>query len=237
MLMPSPARRRFLTGAVGLGTITLLTGCEVTDGVSAENALKYISRFNDRVQAMLFDPDQLAPSHDPSVITRPFPFNAFYAEDEAPEIDGADYLLEVGGMVSEPKGWSLAEIAALPRETQITQHICIEGWSAIGKFEGVPLRHFLERVGADKNAAYVEFRCEDGYSTSLDMASALHPQTQLTLMLNDEPLPRRNGYPIKVRVPTKLGFKNPKHIVEMIVTNEYKDGFWEAYGYNWFSGL
>jgi DMSO/TMAO reductase YedYZ molybdopterin-dependent catalytic subunit len=237
LLLPSPARRKFLTGAVGLGTITMLTGCEVTDGVSAENALRVISRFNDRVQAALFDPLKLAPSYDPSLITRPFPFNAFYAEDEVPEIEEADYRLEIGGMVSEKRSWTLAEIAALPKQTQVTQHICIEGWSAIGKFSGVPLRHFLERVGADQNAAYVEFRCDDGYSTSLDMPTALHPQTQLTLELNEETLPKRNGYPIKVRVPTKLGFKNPKHITEMIVTNEYKDGFWEAYGYNWFSGL
>jgi DMSO/TMAO reductase YedYZ molybdopterin-dependent catalytic subunit len=237
LLLPNPARRKFLTGAVGLGTLTLLTGYEVTDGFSAENALKIISRFNDKVQAALFDPDKFAPSFAEKDITRPFPFNAFYAEEEAPEIAGNDYVLEVGGKVSEEKSWSLAEIAALPREIQITQHICIEGWSAIGRFEGVPLHTFLKRVGADLKALYVEFRCDDGYSTSLDMATALHPQTQLTLMLNDEVLPRRNGYPIKVRVPTKLGFKNPKHVTEMIVTNEYRDGFWEAYGYNWFSGL
>ncbi len=90
----------------------------------------------------------------------------------------------------------------------------------------MPFRHFLEKIGADLRALYVEFRCDDGYSTSLDMATALHPQTQLTLKLNDETLPRRNGYPMKLRVPTKLGFKNPKHITEIIVTNEYRDGFW-----------
>ncbi len=168
----------------------------------------------------MFNPERLAPTHAVTDIVRPFPFNAFYAEDEAPEIDSADYALEVGGMVSEKKTWTLAEIAALPREIQITEHICIEGWSAVGKFEGVPFRHFLEKIGADLRALYVEFRCDDGYSTSLDMATALHPQTQLTLKLNDETLPRRNGYPMKLRVPTKLGFKNPKHITEIIVTND-----------------
>jgi DMSO/TMAO reductase YedYZ molybdopterin-dependent catalytic subunit len=237
LLLPSPARRLFLKGAVGIGTLTLLTGCEVTDGYSAENALRYVSAFNDRVQSLLFNPDTLAPGFAPEAITRPFPFNAFYAEDEAPEIAEADWQLAVAGKVSNTKSWTLGDIAKLPQETQITQHICIEGWSAIGEFQGVRLSHFLDLIGADKTASYVEFRCDDGYSTSLDMPTALHPQTQMTLRLNGETLPRRNGYPIKIRVPTKLGFKNPKHITELIVTNEYKEGYWEAYGYNWFSGL
>ena len=92
-------------------------------------------------------------------------------------------------------------------------------------------------VGADRRARYVQFRCADGYSTSLDMASALHPQTQMTFEFDGRTLPRSYGYPMKIRVPTKLGFKNPKHVVELVVSNDYIEGFWERYGYNWFSGL
>ena len=124
----------------------------------------------------------------------------------------------------------------LPKETQITQHICIEGWSAISKWSG-PLSDFLRRIGVDLTAKYVGFRCEDRYSASLDMATALHPQTQMTLGMDDGPLPRLYGFPMKIRVPTKLGFKNPKHVNELFVTNDYPGGFWEDRGYNWFIGL
>ena len=236
-LLPSPARRLFLRGAVGLGTLAMLTGCEVVDSSSAEDALKYVSRFNDRVQAMLFNPRTLAPTFAASEITRPFPFNAFYEQEKAPVIEEADYTLDIAGLVTDTKSWTLAELAKLPQESQITRHICIEGWSAIGHWTGVPFHVFLDRIGADKNAAYVEFQCADDYSTSIDMATALHPQTQLTLGFDGGPLPRIYGYPMKLRVPTKLGFKNPKHIISIEVTNEYRDGFWEAYGYNWHSGL
>ena len=92
------------------------------------------------------------------------------------------------------------------------------------------------RIGADTRARYVAFKCADGYSTSLDMATALHPQTQMTFKFADEILPRAYGFPMKIRVPTKLGFKNPKHIMAMFVTNTYPGGYWEDQGYNWFSG-
>src|SRR5262245_61120096 len=90
-LMPDPARRQFLRGAASLGALTMLTGCDIVDGVSAERALGVVSRFNDGVQAWLFDPDKLAPTYPESAITRPFPFNAYYPEDDAPEVDGARY--------------------------------------------------------------------------------------------------------------------------------------------------
>ena len=192
---------------------------------------------NDGVQAWLFDQTKLAPIYREADITRPFPFNAFYEIEKAPEVDPADYRLEIGGLVARTDPWKLGELSSLPRETQITMHICIEGWSAIGKWSGVRLAHFLRRIGADLRARYVQFRCADGYSTSLDMATALHPQTQMTLEFDDRPLPRQYGFPLKIRVPTKLGFKNPKHVTELIVTNEFHEGFWERYGYNWFSGL
>jgi DMSO/TMAO reductase YedYZ molybdopterin-dependent catalytic subunit len=236
-LLPEPSRRLFLRGAVGLGAVTLLTGCDLIDSDAAEGALMKISRFNDRVQALLFDPNKLAPTYPDSMITRPFPFNAYYDEDDAPEVDGETYKLEVGGLVDDKKSWALPELYALPQEKQVTRHVCVEGWSAIGSWTGARLSDFLKRVGADTRARYVWFQCAEGYSNTIDMPTALHPQTQMTFRFADETLPRKYGFPMKIRIPTKLGFKNPKHVIAMHVTNKDLGGYWEDRGYNWFSGL
>ena len=236
-LLPDPSRRLFLHGSASLGALAILAGCDVVDGESAEALLRKISRFNDRVQAWLFNPDRLAPTYPDSAITKPFPFNAYYSEDEAPDIDGADYKLEVGGLIDNKRPWTLPDLYALPQETQITRHVCVEGWSAIGKWTGVRLSEFLRRLGADTRARYVWFQCADGYSNTIDMPTALHPQTQLSFKFADEILPRKYGFPMKCRIPTKLGFKNPKYITALYVQNNDAGGYWEDQGYNWFSGL
>jgi DMSO/TMAO reductase YedYZ molybdopterin-dependent catalytic subunit len=234
--MPEPTRRAFLRGGATLGALTLLSGCDIIDGETAESVLQQVSYFNDRVQGWLFNPNRLAPTYPDSMVTRPFPYNAYYPEDEAPEVDKEDYEFEVGGLVDNKKSWTLDELYALPQETQITRLVCVEGWSAIGKWTGTPLRDFLQRVGADTHAKYVWFRCAEGYSTSIDMATALHPQTQMTFRFDGEILSRAYGFPMKIRIPTKLGFKNPKYVVEMAVINNWNPGYWEEQGYNWFSG-
>jgi DMSO/TMAO reductase YedYZ molybdopterin-dependent catalytic subunit len=195
-----------------------------------------MSRWNDRVQRWIFDPDRLAPEFPESAITKPFPFNAFYGMAEVPRVDATSYKLEVAGLVREKKSWILPELYALPQVSQVTRHICVEGWSAIGKWSGVRFSDFLQRIGADLTAKYVGFRCADDYHTSIDMATALHPQTLLTFKFADRILPAEYGFPMKLRMPTKLGFKNPKHITAMFLTNEYPGGYWEDQGYNWFSG-
>jgi DMSO/TMAO reductase YedYZ molybdopterin-dependent catalytic subunit len=229
-------RRLFLRQSLSLGALALLSGCGVVEGQSVDAMLLAMSRWNDRVQGWLFDPQRLAPEYPESAITRPFPFNAFYGEDEVPEIEAADYELELGGMIRDRKSWTLAELYALPQVSQVTRHVCVEGWSAIGKWSGTPFRVFLERVGADTTAKYVGFKCEDDYYSSIDMVTALHPQTLLAFRYADQILPAKYGFPMKLRVPTKLGFKNPKHITAIFVTNEYPGGYWEDQGYNWFSG-
>ena len=236
-LLPDPTRRLFLRGAGSLGALTFLTGCDILDGSGAERVLRKISSFNDGAQALLFNPDRLAPTYPDSMVKRPFPFNAYYTLDEAPVVDGSTYKLQVGGLVDNKKSWTLEELYALPQEKQVTRHICVEGWSAIGSWTGTPLRDFLKRVGADTRAKYVWFRCAEGYSTTIDMPTALHPQTQMTFKFDDQILPRAYGFPMKVRMPTKLGFKNPKYVMEMAVTNTDLGGYWEDQGYNWFSGL
>ena len=231
-----PSRRLFLQRSLSLGGLSLLTGCNVSDPSSIEAALTAVSRFNDRVQGWLFDPHKLAPTYPDSMITRPFPFNAYYGEDEVEEVDGDAWRLELSGLIADRKAWSLPQLRALPQETQVTRHICVEGWSAIGKWGGVPFSYFLKRLGADTTAKYIGFKCADDYFTSIDMATALHPQTIMALTYDGQPLPPKYGYPMKLRMPTKLGYKNPKHIQAIFVTNTYPGGYWENQGYNWFGG-
>jgi len=237
MLLPDPSRRLFLRRMTSLGALALLTGCDITDGRSAERVLKTVSEFNDWVQARLFDPRRLAESYPEAAITRPFPFNGFYAEEDAPDVDEERYKLVVDGLVDSKAAWTLPELYALEQETQITRLICVEGWSAIGKWSGTPLGGFLKRIGADLTARYVHFACAEGYSVSIDMPSALHPQTQMTFRFDDQILPVKFGYPLRIRIPTKLGFKNPKHVVGIAVLNTYTGGYWEDRRYNWFSGV
>ena len=231
-----PARRLFLRRALTLGGLSLLSGCAIVDEHSAERALMKVSAFNDKAQAWLFDPNQLAPTYPEAMITRPFPCNAYYDEDEVRQVDGASFRLEVSGLVQDKHAWTLAELNALPQTDQITRHICVEGWSAIGKWGGVNFASFLRRVGADLSAKYVGFKCADDYYTSIDMPTALHAQTLLTLTYDGQVLPPRYGFPMKLRMPTKLGYKNPKYIQAIFVTNTYPGGYWEDQGYNWFGG-
>jgi DMSO/TMAO reductase YedYZ molybdopterin-dependent catalytic subunit len=129
----------------------------------------------------------------------------------------------VSGRVADRQSWTLPRLRTLPQQRQVTRLICVEGWSAIGQWCGIPFRVLLERVGADLQARYVGFRCSDRYYSSIDMAAALHPQTILALDYGDAALPPKYGFTLRLRVPTKLGFKNPGR-------------YWEDQGYNWFSG-
>ncbi|MBM7060197.1 molybdopterin-dependent oxidoreductase [Pseudomonas sp. UL073] len=233
--LPTATRRSFLRNLT-LGGVALLSGCRLSDDEHVEAALMAISRFNDRAQGWIFDPNALAPTYPASMITKPFPFNAFYGIDEAPNVEEDDFRLEISGLVADKRSWRLDELRALAQVEQITRHICVEGWSAIGRWGGVRFSDFLQRIGADTTAKFVGFKCADGYYTSIDMPTALHAQTQLTLSYDGQRLPREYGFPMKLRMPTKLGYKNPKHIKAIFVTNSYPGGYWEDQGYNWFGG-
>ncbi len=229
-------RRLFLKQSLSLGALTMLSGCTLKDDDAVDRLLFAMSRFNDAAQAALFNPTKLAPIYAEADLTTPFPFNAYYDEAFAPVIDGDAYRLQLSGLIERKRPWPLRELRALPQVSQITRLVCVEGWSAIGKWGGVPFRIFLERIGADTSARYVGFRCADNYSTSIDMPSALHPQTLLALDFPGRPGETKYGFPVKVRIPTKLGFKNPKFVTEIFVTNDNPGGYWEDKGYNWFSG-
>lgn len=236
-LLPNPSRRLFLRNTASLGALALLTGCDIADGKAAESVLKKISEFNDWFQARLFDPHRLAETYPESAVTRPFRFNAYYEEHQAPDVDEETYRLRLDGLIERKQSWTLDQLYALPQETQITRLVCVEGWSAVGKWTGTPLREFLTRVEADLDAKYVHFACAEGYSSSIDMRTALHPQTLMAFKFDGEVLPTKFGFPLRIRMPTKLGFKNTKHVVGLSVLNTYTGGYWEDQGYNWFSGL
>ena len=230
-------RRLLLRSGLTLGAVSMLTGCNLQDGDNVDKVLWAMSRWNDRVQGWLFGGQKLAQTYRADQITTPFRFNAYYPEYNVPEIDIPNYRLEVSGLVQKKAPWTLEQLQRLPLESQITRLICIEGWSAIGQWSGVPLKVFLQHVGADLTAKYVGFKCDDRYYSSIDMATALHPQTILALDFGGKPLPPDFGYPLRLRMPTKLGFKNAKHIGAIFVTNEYPGGYWEDQGYNWYSGI
>jgi DMSO/TMAO reductase YedYZ molybdopterin-dependent catalytic subunit len=232
-------RRSAIGRALAFGSVSLLTGCNYNDLQHpdlADRFLRTMSSWNDRVQAALFDPNTTAPIYPASAITRPPRFNAYYSADQVRHVDPATWRLQLFGAVSEKRPWTLEALRALPQQGQITRLICVEGWRVVGQWSGVPLGAFLRRIGADTRARYVAFRCADNYYSSIDMASALHPQTILALDFLDAPLTPEFGFPVRLRIPTKLGFKNPKSLVALGVTNVYPGGYWEDQGYNWFSG-
>jgi DMSO/TMAO reductase YedYZ molybdopterin-dependent catalytic subunit len=231
-------RRLLLRGGLSLGALTILTGCGDLSGKDdlIDRALWAMLRFNDRVQAALFSDHRLAAIFSRAEITKPFKFNAYYPASQIRTVDPAAWKLEVGGLVDDDTPWTLDRLRRMPQESQITRHICVEGWSQIGEWSGVPLRHFLKAVGADTRARFVGFECFDDYTSSIDMASALHPQTILALDFEETPLNGLWGAPLRLRIPTKLGFNNPKYIAAITVTNDNPGGYWEDQGYNWFSG-
>jgi len=234
--LKDPARRRLFGNVLTLGGLTLATGVVMSSGVKVEDMLRQISRFNDKAQAFIFDPKDMAPEYPDSMIKKPFPYNAFYGEDKVPHVDGESFRLKLSGLIADKTPWSLEQLNALPQVSQVTRHICVEGWSAIGKWGGVRFSDFLKRIGADTTAKYIGFKCADDYFTSIDMPTALHAQTLLTLSFDGQTLPPKYGFPMKLRMPTKLGYKNPKLIMEIFVTNVYPGGYWENIGYNWFGG-
>jgi DMSO/TMAO reductase YedYZ molybdopterin-dependent catalytic subunit len=232
-------RRLFLKRGLSLGALTLLAGCDVTDSGPVDGLLRLVSAMNDGVQAALFNPNKLAPTYPEAMAAAEFRFNAQYGEENVPKINPATWRLEVSGLVGDRTPWTLERLSAMPQTAYVARHVCVEGWSMIGKWGGVPLRAFLDKVGADPRAKYVAFHCDDpiSYSSSVDMASARHPQTILCLTYRDTPIEPKFGAPMRLKMTTKLGFKQPKFITAIHITNDYPGGYWENYGYNWFAGL
>lgn len=231
------SRRAVLAGLAGVGSAAALGGASIMLPNTTRKILQSVSYWNDRTQHFLFDPYKSAQTYDASTITSPFPFNGFYPQSLAPNVDIDAWRLIVGGRTSKTLSMTVSDLRQLDSESQITRLICIEGWSAVGQWSGPSVRNLLERAQADLSSRYVEFHCSDGYWTSIDMASALRPQTIIALDFLGRPLPTAFGRPARLRIPTKLGFKNAKHIERVVVSNDWVGGYWEDKGYNWFAGL
>jgi DMSO/TMAO reductase YedYZ molybdopterin-dependent catalytic subunit len=237
MVVDRIERRRVLRGALSLGALAMLTGCDVADKPRVERALRAVSTWNDDVQAALFRPDHLAPTFAESDVLIPPRYNAHYPVEDVKPVDVAQWRFEVTGLVRDRGSFTADQIYAMPEQEMIIRHICVEGWDYIGQWSGVNLRLFLERVGADLSAKYLAFHCADGYVECLDMPTALHPQTMLATKYAREILTEPYGYPLRLRTATKLGFKNAKWLVAMEVTNTFVQTYFGAEGFNWFSGI
>jgi DMSO/TMAO reductase YedYZ molybdopterin-dependent catalytic subunit len=230
-------RRGVLRGAVSLGALAFLTGCDVSEQDSVQRALRTVSAWNDRVQAAIFRPDHLAPTYTEAEVLKPPRFNAYYEIEDVKPLDGATWKLELAGLIADKRPWTVRRLAELPEQELIIRHICVEGWDYIGQWSGVNLRHFLERIGADLTARYILFNCADDYTETLDMPTALHPQTILATKYARDPIADPYGYPLRLRSATKIGFKNAKWITSMEVTNTFRETFWSKQGFSWYSGI
>lgn len=230
-------RRGVLRGALTLGALTLLTGCDVSEEPSVQNALRSVSSWNDGSQAAIFRPDHLAPTFNPSQVVKPPRFNAYYDIQDVKPVDGSAWKLELAGLIKDKRPWTLQQIYRLPEQELIIRHICVEGWDYIGQWSGPNLRAFLTRIGADLTAKYVYFICNDDFTESIDMASALHPQSILATKYAGAPITDPFGYPLRLRTAVKLGYKNAKWIKTIEVTNTFRPTFWSKQGENWFAGI
>ena len=194
--------------------------------------------FSDWASARLFRSGHLAPTFADSELT---PFNRFPINDydvDDPGVDLERWNLTVTGAVQKPGDYSLAQIQSLPKITENTRHVCVEGWDVIGNFSGARLSDFLKMIGADIAVGFVAVQCADDYYESLDMATALHPQTLLCYEMYGQPLAREHGAPLRLTIPTKVGYKQAKYLTDLKVTRVLeKVGYWEDQGYSEFYGL
>jgi DMSO/TMAO reductase YedYZ molybdopterin-dependent catalytic subunit len=247
-------RRRFLHHALVAAGALFVGGCDrISHSNTGARILRSAETLTRRVQRAIVPPDALAKEFEPADISPVFrgngttnPTTPAYRNLLAGNF--ADWRLSVGGLVAQPFSASLAELRAMPARTQITRHDCVEGWSAIGKWKGVPLADLLTRANPAYNARYVVFHCADEfggepYYESIDMQDAFHPQTIMAYELNDAPLPVTNGAPLRLRVERQLGYKHAKYVMRIDVVASFaelaggKGGYWEDRGYEWFAGI
>ncbi len=246
-------------GAVGLaaGTAPLLAGCDaLNDSPRFRKILGLGEDMHRHAQRVLQSPYGLAKEFAASDLSPVFrsngtavPGGADYAAHLASRF--ADWRIPVTGLVARPLSLSLADIRSTPQRTQITRHDCVEGWSAIGQWTGVPLNRVLKAAGLRDTARYIVFRCADTlglgsvpYYESIDLTDALHPQTLLAWRLNGELLPVKNGAPVRLRVERQLGYKHAKYVtgIEAVASlagiGRGLGGYWEdASNYEWYAGI
>src|ERR1051325_6721890 len=209
-------RRQFLKGTLGAASLVALAGCDnLTQNSWFPSILNKVEKLTERTQRAITPAHALAKEYEEADISKVFPANGNtdpgtneYAEHVAQKF--AAWTVMVGGLAQIPTSWTLAALKELPSRTQITRHDCVEGWSAIGKWTGVPLSLILDQAQLRDDARFIVFHCADRlgdrpYYESIDLIDAFHPQTILAYALNDRMLPIANGAPLRLRVERQLG--------------------------------
>lgn len=259
------SRRRLLRlGAVG-GAALALSGCDqfdflvrrddpVRDMLERANSLTYAAQralVGDQALAREFSESEIRQGQRPNGSTDPTTSSADYAALVANQF--ADYRLKITGLVETEKTYSLAELRNMPARTQITRHDCVEGWSCIAKWTGVPLGRLLDEAKVKPNVRFAVFHCYDTYGGSLsgaqpyyescDLIDAFHPQTIAAYGVNGESLPIANGAPVRIRNERALGYKQPKYVHTVELVDSFSPfgrghgGYWEDQGYDWYGGI
>jgi DMSO/TMAO reductase YedYZ molybdopterin-dependent catalytic subunit len=251
-------RRRFLHRSLGAVAALFVAGCDRLNGTSwFPRILSSSEDLSRGVHKALIPRKSMAQEFTEADLSPHFRSNGT-ANPQSPLYQAlaadnfADWALRVDGLVARPQHFSLAQLHALPSRTQITRHDCVEGWSAIGRWKGVPLAEVLRVVQPSSAARYVVFHCADPmesdgtslYYESIDMDDASHPQTILAYELNGSPLPIPNGAPLRLRVERQLGYKHAKYLmrIELASSLEHihggRGGYWEdSNGYQWYAGI
>ena len=247
-------RRGLVTGsAVGAGL--LLSGC---DRLGTQPQFRKIlfsgDKINQGLQRALSDRGALAPEFRHDQMSPVFRVNGTHdpnTPDYAAHVSSrfADWRVQVGGLVARPLSLSLHDLGAMPQRAQVTRHDCVEGWSAIGKWQGPMLGNVLKAAGVRDAARYIVFTCADlyhgaPYYESIDMVDAFHPQTILAWAMNDQRLSVGHGAPVRLRVERQLGYKHAKYVMRVDAVASLagvgggQGGYWEdAVGYDWYAGI
>lgn len=235
-------RRDFLRLGLAAGPASLIAACGWDGGALLEPRLRMVSRINDWVgERILQSNRRLAREYPISARTPEQAFPAYsitYNRQRRFPDPPADWALEVGGLVRKPVRLTLPMLQAMPSVTYTVKHHCVEGWTAVATWTGVPVSSVLAMVEPLPTARYLRFDSFDsGYSNGWDLTSAAHPQTILAYARNDQPLPRTRGAPLRLYSPVKLGYKLTKYLSAMTLTAERHGGYWEDQGYPWLGGV
>ena len=252
-------RRRWLAAAGAAFSSTWLAACDrLNRDPGFSGLLRSAEGLTQRAQRLVTDRKALAREFTPADISPDFRANGTRSPQDPDYValsaaGFADYRLVVDGLVERPQSLTLADLRALPARSQITRHDCVEGWSCIGKWKGVPLRLVLDRAVLQERTRYIVFRCADSLEPSIDesgqyyesigLEDAFHPQTILAYEMNDRPLPVAHGAPLRLRVERQLGYKMAKYVIKIEAVESFghigmgRGGYWEDRGYEWYAGI
>jgi len=258
-MKPDFSRRRMLTGLMAGAGVAMLAGCDsMTQSTQFGALLRNTEKLTMSSQRFLLGRQPLAREYSVADLSPVFRANGTQSPDSEEyahllEHGFVDWRLQVDGLVQQPLSLSLADLKRLPSRTQITRHDCVEGWSAIGQWQGVHLGRILDIARLKPGARYVVFHCADElektfdgsgrYYESIDLLDAYHPQTILAYAMNGKNLPVAHGAPLRLRVERQLGYKHAKYLMRIEVVSAFdtlwggRGGYWEDRGYEWYAGI